>query len=163
VLIQVLYMSIRDEQTGEYSPRDLSSIPALTVNQTKVFALLFLLERNELFAGFVDKFEKFTRYRMIGGMKSLNKLKTWQLVNLTRVLVTIWKFKGNILRFSLMPQKRCYFYIAKTQGINFETCFVQKSSKFGFSYFDLRNFHNLFSLCCSNCTRVRIIPIKLGV
>ena len=97
-MCQQLYVFVRDEKTGDISeePASPDSPPALTVLQTKIFALINLVEDNPGFGGFIDQFVKFTHFRLLGGDHPMRRMRTFQLVNLSRMLATIWKSRGNI-------------------------------------------------------------------
>ena len=98
ILIQLFYVDIRDERASPCDDDDASS-PILTLKQMKIFTMLCLLERNEAFKEITFQFSQFTQYRLVSGMSPLMRFKNWQLVNLPKILVSIFKFKGNLASY----------------------------------------------------------------
>ena len=100
VLCQLLCVFVRDEKTGDIDGEEVpipGSPPALTVIQSKVFTLIHLLEGSQGFGGFVDQFIQFSHFRLLGGEQPMRRMKTSQLVNLSRILTAIWKSRGKFL------------------------------------------------------------------
>ena len=106
LLIQSIYMEIRDEKNWEDIAEVANFAPLMTEKQAKILALLIKLEqaptevheKPQTPALIIDELLRFIRYSIFGkdggGLPRMQTFKISQLANLTRLFMALVRFKG---------------------------------------------------------------------
>ena len=109
VLLQCLYMEVRDEKNWEDVREVARCAPLMTDKQSKILALLVRLhemgiplsenEKNKI--DIIEELLRFIRYSIFGkdssGQPRMKTFKIFQLANLTRMFMALVRFKGKRL------------------------------------------------------------------
>ena len=106
LLIQSIYMEIRDEKNWEDIAEVANFAPLMTEKQAKILALLIKLEqaptevheKQQTPTLIIDELLRFIRYSIFGkdggGLPRMQTFKISQLANLTRLFMALVRFKG---------------------------------------------------------------------
>ena len=97
LLLQVIFVEIAYEKKWEQVKHLGPSIPPLTAKQCKLFSLLCLIESEKSYSDIIDKFIDYLEYKIFGknGLKiGYATYHVYQLANLSRIFLTLCKYKG---------------------------------------------------------------------
>ena len=95
LIIQRLYMAVRDEKEWENLNDTGPSHPKMTWIQGK--ALVFLIEMDKKMSGIIDDFRNLIHDFLLSKRDGMNQYKLNQLANVSRFLLILSRFKGNFL------------------------------------------------------------------
>ena len=114
LLVQCLYMEVRDEKNWEDVSEVANYAPLMTEKQSKILALMVKLHETgtELGSGpdnkidIIEEFLRFIRYSIFGkdgsGLPRMQTFKISQLANLTRMFMALVRYTGKNGLFFIM-------------------------------------------------------------
>ena len=100
LLVQFLYMEVRDEKKWEEIVEVANYAPLLTAKQSKILALLCKIDESGASAdekkmrlNVIEEFIRFTRFSLFSKDR-MATLKISQLANLTRMFMALTRYRG---------------------------------------------------------------------